>query len=208
LKERLKAVLPDELSILALTNGWKAEDQNALVAALRNGDPTAITKPGRMPIPPILPARKAVARQGEVNRMSPACSTICKSRQPPSRTWPILKNHWASFRIQAGRRRRDQVLEPLKTWLEVRRYIETAVTDSGAIASLPSGKVAIIHDNSLPFGSAIVLGNGAVMVGSNGRGPIAVTYGNAAEALGFSVVTTEPVAGPPKEKRSTRGSIW
>ena len=74
------------------------------------------------------------------------------------------------------------------------------MTDSGAIASLPSGKVAIIHDNSLPFGSAVVLGNGAVMVGGNGHGPIAVTYGNAAEALGFSVVTAEPVADAQGEE--------
>ena len=38
-----------------------------------------------------------------------------------------------------------------------------------------------------------MLGNGAVMVGSNGHGPVAVTYGNAAEALGFSIVTAQPV---------------
>jgi hypothetical protein len=91
-------------------------------------------------------------------------------------------------------------LDLLKTWLEVRRYLETAATDSGAIASLPSGKVAIIHDNSMPFGSAVVLGNGAIMVGGNGHGPIAVTHGNAAEALGFSVVTAEPVADTQGEE--------
>jgi hypothetical protein len=42
LNEKLKTILPDELSILAKTDGWKKEDQQALVVALRAGDPTAV----------------------------------------------------------------------------------------------------------------------------------------------------------------------
>lgn len=42
LGERLKTALPDELSILTKTNGWKTEDQQALVRALRAGDRTAV----------------------------------------------------------------------------------------------------------------------------------------------------------------------
>lgn len=204
LKERLKAVLPDELSILALTNGWKAEDQNALVAALRNGDPTAIYEAWTHANPTDVAGAEAVARQGEVKQ------DVARLQHDLQKS-PAAKQDMANLEESLGKLSASKPaaadviksLEPLKTWLEVRRYIETAVTDSGAIASLPSGKVAIIHDNSLPFGSAIVLGNGAVMVGSNGRGPIAVTYGNAAEALGFSVVTTEPVADAEGEEVHT-----
>lgn len=42
LSDKLKTVLPDELSILSKTNGWKTEDQQALVSALRAGDRTAV----------------------------------------------------------------------------------------------------------------------------------------------------------------------
>ena len=195
LKGRLKDVLPDELSILTLTNGWRAEDQNALVTALRNGDPTAIYEAWTQGNPRDTAGAEVVARESEVKR------NVARLQQDMHKAAPALQDladlettlgKLSTSRPAAG----DVVksLEPLKTWLDVRRYVETAVTDSGAIASLPSGKVAIIHDTSMPFGSAIVLGNGAVMVGGNGRGPIAVTYGNAAEALGFSVITAEPVA--------------
>jgi hypothetical protein len=195
LKQRLKDALPDELGILTLTNGWRAEDQNALVAALRNGDPTAIYEAWTQGNPRDTAGAEAVARQGEVKRN---LARLQHDLQKASAAQQAVTDLEASLgKLSASKPAAAEMvkaLEPLKTWLDVRHYVETAVTDSGAIASLPSGKVAIIHDNSLPFGSAIVLGNGAVMVGGNGRGPIAVTYGNAAEALGFSVVTAEPVA--------------
>jgi hypothetical protein len=201
LKERLKDVLPDELSILALTNGWKAEDQNALVSALRNGDPTAIYEAWTQGNPKDTAGAEAAARQGEVKRN---VTRLQHDTQKSSVALQDLSDLQTSLgKLATSKPAAGDVvksLDPLKTWLEVRRYIETAITDSGAIAALPTGKVAIIHDNSLPFGSAIVLGNGAVMVGGNGRGPIAVTNGNAAEALGFSVVTTEPVADAQGEE--------
>ena len=194
LKERLKDVLPDELSILALTNGWRVEDQNALVAALRNGDPTAIYEAWTQGKPTDTAGAEAVARQAEVKR---DVARLQHDIHNTAAATDDLSNLEASLgKLSTSKPAAAEIaksLEPLKTWLQVRRYVETAVTESGAIASLPSGKVAIIHDNSLAVGTAIVLGNGAVMVGGNGRGPIAVTYGNAAEALGFSVVTAMPV---------------
>ncbi|HEX4142920.1 MAG TPA: hypothetical protein VHY91_05160 [Pirellulales bacterium] len=194
LKERLKELLPDELSILALTNGWRVEDQNALVAALRNGDPTAIYEAWTQGKPTDIAGAEAVARQAEVKRdFARLQHDIQKT---PAATEDLSNLESSLGKLAASKPAAADVvktLDPLKIWLQVRRYVETAVTDSGAIASLPSGKVAIIHDNNLPFGSCVVLGNGAVMVGGNGHGPIAITYGNAAEALGFSVVTAQPV---------------
>jgi hypothetical protein len=195
LKDRLKDLLPDELSILALTNGWRTEDQNALVAALRNGDPTAIYEAWTQGKPTDTAGAEAVARQAEVKRN--VARLQHDFQKSPAATQDVADLETSLGKLAVSKPAAAEVvksLDPLKTWLQVRRYVETAVTDSGAIASLPSGKVAIIHDNTLPFGSAVVLGNGAVMVGGNGHGPIAVTNGNAAEALGFSVVTAQPVA--------------
>ncbi len=42
LKAKLKEVLPDELSILAKTEGWTQQNQSGLITALRSGDPTAV----------------------------------------------------------------------------------------------------------------------------------------------------------------------
>ena len=201
LKERLKEVLPDELSILALTNGWRVEDQNALVAALRNGDPTAIYEAWTQGKPTDTAGAEAVARQAEVKR---DVTRLQHDMQKTAAATEDVANLETSLgKLSASKPAAAEIvksLEPLKIWLQVRRYVETAVTDSGAIASLPSGKVAIIHDTSLPFGAAVVLGNGAVMVGGNGRGPVSVTYGNAAEALGYSVVTAQPVADTQGEE--------
>ena len=188
-------MLPDELNILTLTTGWKAEDQNALVAALRNGDPTAIYEAWTQGNPRDTAGAEAVARQGEVKRDLARLQN--ELHKAPAAIQAVGELEASLGKLSASKPAAGEVVKSLgllKTWLDVRRLVETAVTDSGAIASLPSGKVAIIHDNSLPFGSAVVLGNGAVMVGGNGHGPITVTNGNAAEALGFSVVTAEPVA--------------
>ena len=204
LKDRLKDLLPDELSILALTNGWRAEDQNALVAALRNGDPTAIYEAWTQGKPTDTAGAEAVARQAEVKRN--VARLQHDFQKSSAATQDVTDLETSLGKLSASKPAAAEVvksLDLLKTWLQVRRYLETAVTDSGAIASLPSGKVAIIHDNSLPFGSCVVLGNGAVMVGGNGHGPIAVTNGNAAEALGFSVVTAQPVAAIQGEEVKT-----
>jgi len=201
LKERLKEVLPDELSILTLTNGWRAEDQNALIAALRNGDPTGIYEAWTQGNPRDTAGAEVVARQGEVKRnLARLQHDLHKSTvaQQDVADLEASLGKLAPAKPAAGEIAKS--LDPLRTWLAVRQYVDTAVTDAGAIASLPSGKVAIIHDTGLPFGSAIVLGNGAVMVGGNGRGPVSVTFGNAAEALGFSVVTAEPVADAQGEE--------
>ena len=51
-KEKLNGLLPDELAVLAKTAGWTGNHQQALVTALRAGDPTAgplaaLTQPER-----------------------------------------------------------------------------------------------------------------------------------------------------------------
>jgi len=171
------------------------------VAALRNGDPTAIYEAWTQGNPRDTAGAEAAARQAEVKRDA---ARLQRDLQKA----PVAIQDVADLEASLGKLATStpaaaevpKSLDLLKTWLEVRRYLETAVTDSGAIASIPAGKVAIIHDSSLPFGSAVVLCNGAVMVGGNGRGPIAVTFGNAAEALGFSVVTAEPVADAQGEE--------
>ncbi len=165
-----------------------------MVSALRNGDPTAIYEAWTQGNPKDTAGAEAAARQGEVKRIVARLEQ--DKHKAPAAQQDVTDLESSLGKLATSKPQAAEVaksLDPLKTWLDVRNYVATAQTDSGIIATLPSGKVAIIHDTSLPFGSAIVLGNGAVMVGDNGHGPVAVSNGNAAEALGFSVVTTDPV---------------
>ena len=103
LKDRLKAVLPDELSILKLTNGWRAEDQNALVAALRNGDPTAIYEAWTQGNPRDTAGAEAAARQGEVKRDVARLQLNCKKPRSRFKMSPISKPRSASWRRRRPR---------------------------------------------------------------------------------------------------------
>ena len=69
LTEKLKTVLPDELTILTKTNGWKTEDQQALVSALRAGDRTAVYEAWVKGNPQDTAGAEQAARQTDVNRL-------------------------------------------------------------------------------------------------------------------------------------------
>jgi hypothetical protein len=87
----------------------------------------------------------------------------------------------------------ETMVKTLKTWADVRVLVETAVPEKGPTAKLPTGKVPLIYDPELEIGKAIVLGNGGVLIGNAGRGPLSITMGNAAEALGLPIVTGNPL---------------
>ncbi len=207
LKDRLKDVLPDELGILAMTNGWTQEKQNALVAALRTGEPTAVYEAWTQGAPSDTAGAEAAARQTEVKRdvarLQHDAQKAAAANQDLSDLVASLGKLATSKPVAAEIAKQ---LDGLKTWIDIRRFVETAQTDAGAIAQLPTGKIAIIHDPSLSVGSCVVLSKDAVMVGSNQRLPASITFGNAAEALGFSIVTRDPV--PETEGEPVTSGIY
>ncbi len=65
LKAKLKNVLPDELAVLAKTTNWTADQQNALVVALRASDPAAAFAAWTQGSPRDTAGAEIVARQTE-----------------------------------------------------------------------------------------------------------------------------------------------
>jgi hypothetical protein len=208
LKARLKDILPDELATLALTNGWTQEHQNGLVAALRTGEPTAVYEAWTQGDAKDVAGAEAAARQTQVRRDVTRLQHDAQKAATASQDFADLETalgKLATSKPAAGEVGKS--LDQLKTWIDIRVYLERANADAGAIAQLPTGKVAIIHDPSLAFGTALILSKDAVMVGSNQRGAAQITFGNVAEALGFAVCTA--IRFPTrKAKASPRACCW
>ncbi|MCE9608367.1 MAG: hypothetical protein K8U03_26075, partial [Planctomycetia bacterium] len=65
---KLKTLMPDELSILTKTTGWKPEEQQSLLTALRAGDPAAVYEAWTKAAPTDTAGAEIVARQTEVKK--------------------------------------------------------------------------------------------------------------------------------------------
>ena len=75
----------------------------------------------------------------------------------------------------------------------------------------------MIFDPTLPVGTAIVLGDQALLIGRDGNSSLVIATGNAAEALGLPIVTGSPLAEAKGDEvtdgvlivnpTSTRGTI-
>jgi hypothetical protein len=195
LKNKLKNVLPDELAVLTKTVGWAPEKQSAFVTAFRAGDPAAIYTAWTQGNPQDTAGAEIVSRQAAVRR---AFSHLEDSIRAKTSIIQDLADLEASLgKVAASTPGAPEVvatLSTLKTWAEVRKLVDAVVPDNGRTAKLPIGKVPLIYDSSLPVGKAIVLGQNAVMIGNQGKGPISIRSGIAAEALGMPIVTGQPVA--------------
>src|SRR5262249_10644134 len=66
---KLKSILPDEVSILTKTTGWKTEDQQALIGALRSGDATVVYETWVKGNPQDTAGAELAARQTDVRRL-------------------------------------------------------------------------------------------------------------------------------------------
>ncbi len=194
LKGKLKTILPDELSVLSKTVGWTAEKQNALLVSLRSGDPAAVYEAWTQGSPQDTAGAELVARQVEVRR---SCTRLEQDVQHHQSIGQDLADLESSLSKIAGSSPSIADLSTtvirLKTWADVRKLVESAVPQNGPVVRLPNGRVTLIMDPDLPIGQAVVLGNGAVMIGNKGRGPLAIAMGSAAEALGLPIVTGNPV---------------
>ncbi|HEY3964326.1 MAG TPA: hypothetical protein VGM05_07190, partial [Planctomycetaceae bacterium] len=196
LAEKLKTVLPDEISILAKTNGWRTEDQQALVGAWRAGDPTTVYEAWVKGNPQDTAGAELAARQADVKRL------MTRVIQDAEKNRVAMKQDMADFdaaltKIAGSTPTVADLAAPvkmLKTWVEARKLIEIATPGKGSVAKLPTGSdVTLIFDPTLAIGTAIVLSDETMLVGRDGHSTLVISTGNAAEALGLPIVTGTPL---------------
>jgi len=196
LNTNLKTILPDELAVLAKTNGWKTEDQQALVGALRAGDPTAVYEAWVKGNAQDTAGAELAARQTDVKRL------MTRLMQDAEKNKTAMKQNVTEFDAALGKIAgsipavSDLALpmKTLKTWVEARKLIDTATPAKGPVAKLPPGSnVTLISDPTLSTGTAIVLSDQAMLIGHEGHNALTISTGNAAEALGLPIVTGKPL---------------
>jgi hypothetical protein len=197
LSEKLKTILPDELALLTKTTGWKAEDQQALVGALRAGDPTVVYEVWVKGNPQDTAGAELAARQTDVKRLMARLTQDAEKNK--AAVYQDVEEFDAALSKIAGATPAVEDLagpvKTLKTWVEARKLIETAAPGEGSVAKLPTGgDVTLIFDPTLPLGTAIVLSDQAMLIGSEGQSSLEIVTGNAAEALGLPLVTGTPLA--------------
>ena len=173
LKEAIKNALPDELAILAKTNGWQPEKQNALLVALRAGDPAAVYEAWTQGNPQDTAGAEIVARQTDVRRIMGQLEQDVKNKAAINQDLADLDAALVKIATSTPASTNVQPLvTTLKTWADVRKLVQTAVPENGPTAKLPTGKVSLISDPDLAVGKAVVLSNDAVLIGNHGRGPL------------------------------------
>ncbi len=145
LKAKLKTILPDELTVLSKTVGWKAEKQNALLVAFRSGDPAAVYEAWTQGNPQDTAGAELVSRQVDVKR---ACSRLEQDVQHHQAIGQDLSDLEASLTKIAASTPSiadlNTAVASLKTWADVRKLVESAVPENGATARLPNGRVTLI----------------------------------------------------------------
>lgn len=203
LGEKLKTILPDELSILTKTTGWKTEDQQALVGALRANDRTAVYEAWVKGNPQDTAGAELAARQTDVK------SLLSRLSQDAEKNKAAMKQNVAEFdaalsKIAGSTPAVSDLAVPmktLKTWVEARKLIDTATPGKGPVAKMPiGGDVTMIMDPTLQVGTAIVLNDQSMLVGNEGNRVLTITKGNAAEALGLPIVTGTPLPAAEGEE--------
>lgn len=192
LSEKVKLILPDEIAMLAKTTGWTAEDQQALIGALRAGDPTAVYESWVKASPQDKAGAEVAARQTDVKRL------MTRLTQDAEKNRTALKQDMAELdealgKIAGSTPAVSELASPvrsLKTWVDARKLIETSTPGKGPVAKLPTGDdVTMIFDPTLPAGTAIVLSDDSILIGHDGKSALLISTGNAAEALGLPIVT-------------------
>ncbi len=191
-KAKVKQVFPDEIDALSGTGKWRPEDRNALIKAIKSIDPAAVYEAWLQANPADTAGAEQVARQTAVKRAFLALEQSAEDGKATKEEVDDLDealDKLAPSNPQAAELTKS--LAAVSTWVEIQRMLESAKPDSSAIAELPTGKVTLIHNPNLSVGTAIVLANDIVMVSSRGQSGVAITKGNAAEALGLPVISDD-----------------
>ncbi|HEX7447698.1 MAG TPA: hypothetical protein VF306_09145 [Pirellulales bacterium] len=194
MRPAMRRVFPDKLEALAGTSGWEPEDRTALTKALRSGDPAAIYEAWLQAQPNDTSGAEQIAREAEVQR---AFNKLEQGAEEGELTLDEVDDLGAALDklaavVPAAADLTGDV-DTLATWVEIQEILLDAEPDVGAPRQLPTGRVKLIHNPNLRFGSAVVLSDDTVMVGCRGRGGVDISRGNAAEALGLPVLSEDSV---------------
>jgi len=195
LQAKLKTLMPDELSVLTKTTGWKPEDQQSLLTALRAGDPAAVYEAWTKAAPTDTAGAEIVARQTEVKKTMGKLAQDAEKENAAVRQ-DVIDLDTALGKISATTPGVNDVMPSvkyLKTLADAKQFVETAAIGAGNIAKIPTGKISLIYDPGLETGVAVVLSNEAMLIGNQGHPPLRIDVGNAAEALGMPIVNGTPL---------------
>jgi len=197
LAKKLDKLLPDELTVLTKTTGWKTADQQALVGALRAGDPTGVYEAWVKGNPLDTAGAELAARQTDAKRLMSRLIQAAE-KNPAALQRSLSDFDDALSKVSASTPSVSQLADEvrtLKTWIQARKLVESAIPGKGTVARLPTGDdVTLIFDPSLAVGTAIVLSDHAMLIGHDGHASLMITKGNAAEALGLPIVSGAPLA--------------
>lgn len=194
LRPMMRQLFPDKLDALSGTSGWSPEARTALTKALRSGDPEQIYEIWMEAEPNNPTGAERIAREAELQR---AFKRLEQSAEEGESTTAQLEDVQESLdKLSVSDDKAGDfagALDDLAAWIQVQEILDEAEPDTGAAKVLPKGRVKIIKNPNLSVGTAVVMNNATVMVGSRGHGGVEITRGNAAEALGLPVVSDDPL---------------
>ncbi|HVC92815.1 MAG TPA: hypothetical protein VND64_03945 [Pirellulales bacterium] len=194
LKANVKPLFPDEIDALSGTGNWSPEHRNALTKALKSIDPTAVYEAWLVAEPSNTTGAERISRQAAVQRAFNVLEQHArKDEAEPKQVADLADELGKLAKIQPLEADVTDNLQILETWIEVRQMLQVTKPETAGVAKLPTGTVRLVYNPSMDFGTAIVLDDNIVMVGNRGRGGVKIGKGNAAEALGLSVIAGDPV---------------
>ncbi|HVX12501.1 MAG TPA: hypothetical protein VHC22_15075 [Pirellulales bacterium] len=195
LRPQMRQLFPDKLDALSGTSGWTPEARTTLTKALRAGDPEQIYEAWLQAEPNNTSGAERIAREAELQRAFKRLEQSGEEGSATSAQIEDLRDALDKLAVSvdlAGQLGGE--LDALDTWVRIQEILDEAEPDTGAAKALPRGRVKLIKNPNLSVGTAVVLNNTTVMVGSRGHGGVEIVRGNAAEALGLSVINDEPLA--------------
>jgi len=195
LKTKIRALFPDQLDAISETGGWSAEHRNALTKAVKAVDPVAVYAAWLEAEPNNTAGAERISRQTAVERAFNSVEQHAqKDEVEPDQIAELTDELGKLAKIQPMEGDLTSNLDALRTWAEIRQILQGIEPEPVAVSALPTGKVRLIYNPDLAFGTAIVLSENTVMVGSRGRGGVKIGKGNAAEALGLPVIADDPIS--------------
>lgn len=193
LRPEMRKLFPDKLEALSGTGGWKPADRAALTKALRAGDPEQIYQAWIEADPDNTAGAERIAREAELQRAFKRVEQSAEEGDATLSQIDDLREALDKLAVSEETSEVASALDELNTWIQIGAILDEAESDTGASKTLPKGRVKLIMNPNLSVGTAVVLNNSTVMVGSRGHGGVQITRGNAAEALGLPVVNDDPL---------------
>ncbi|HQU43178.1 MAG TPA: hypothetical protein PK867_10215, partial [Pirellulales bacterium] len=176
------------------TAGWQPAARTALTKALRSGDPEQIYEAWLEAEPNNTAGAERIAREAELQRAFKHLEQSGEEGEATSAQIEDLRD--ALDKLAVSEEKAGELagaLDELDTWVRIQETLDEAQPDIGAATVLPNGRVKLIKNPNLSVGTAVVLNDSTVMVGSRGHGGVEIARGNAAEALGLPVVDDDPL---------------